>query len=67
MKDSIDKHLKKLEGKLRLPIHISYISKYLLKLPEDETREILNKGIEMGRIAESGYANDFFELKSSKK
>ena len=34
-----------LEGKLRLPIHISYISKYILEKPEWETKEVLNQSV----------------------
>ena len=35
-----------LEGKLRLQIHISYIAKYILKKSEEETKEVLNRGID---------------------
>jgi len=52
-----------LEGKLRLPIHINYISQYILKLPIEETREVLNKMIEEGKIVESKYASDYYVLK----
>jgi len=53
-----------LEGKLRLPIHINYISQYILKLPIEETREVLNKMIEEGKIVESRYASGYYVLKS---
>jgi ribosomal protein L19E len=53
-----------LEGKLRLPIHINYISQYILKLPIRETREVLNKMIEEGKIVESRYSSGYYVLKS---
>jgi len=53
-----------LEGKLRLPIHINYISQYILKLPIEQTREVLRKMIEEGKIVESKYASDYYVLKS---
>jgi len=53
-----------LEGKLRLPIHINYISQYILKLPIEETREVLNKMVEEGKIVESRYSSGYYVLKS---
>ncbi len=51
-----------LEGKLRLPIHISYISKYILNKPEWETKEILNQAIEEGIIEEVKHKG-YYQLK----
>ena len=45
-----DKTKKLLNSKLRQPVHISYISKYILKLTEKETKEILDKLIDEGVI-----------------
>jgi len=56
--------MKKIEGKLRRPVHINYIARYIVKLDVDETREILKKLIYMNIIEESGYARDYYVLKS---
>ena len=56
--------MKKIEGKLRRPVHINYIARYIIKLDVDETREILKKLIYMNIIEESGYARDYYVLKS---
>ena len=55
-----DKAKKLLNSKLRQPVHISYISKYILKMTEKETKEILNKLIEEGVIEESLLAPDYY-------
>lgn len=56
-----------LEGKLRMPIHISYISKYIVKKPQDETKEILQQAIQNGLIEESPLAEGYYVLKHGKK
>ena len=56
--------MKVIEGKLRRPVHISYISRYILKLDESETRNIMNKLIESNIIEESKYASDYYVLKN---
>ena len=55
-----DKTKKLLNTKLRQPVHISYISKYILKLNEKETKEILDKLIEEGVIEESPLAPNYY-------
>ena len=40
-------------AKLRQPIHIGYISQYILKLPVDKTREIINKLILSSNLTKS--------------
>jgi phosphoribosyl-ATP pyrophosphohydrolase len=55
-----DKTKKLLNTKLRQPVHISYISKYILKLTEKETKEILDKLIEEGVIEESPLAPNYY-------
>lgn len=55
-----DKTKKLLNTKLRQPVHISYISKYILKLTEKETKEILDKLIEKGVIEESPLAPGYY-------
>jgi hypothetical protein len=58
-----EKVVKSLLGKLRQPIHVEYISKYILKSSMDETRTILNKLMEDGVIEESVYAKDYYVIK----
>ena len=55
-----DKTKKLLNSKLIQPVHISYISKYILKMTEKETKEILNKLIEEGVIEESPLAPGYY-------
>jgi hypothetical protein len=55
-----DKTKKLLNSKLRQPVHISYISKYILKMTEKETKEILNKLIYEGVIEESPLAPGYY-------
>ena len=55
-----DKTKKLLNTKLRQPVHISYISKYILKLTEKETKKILHKLIDEGVIEESPLAPGYY-------
>lgn len=55
---------KTLLSKLRQPIHIDYISKYILRIPEDDTRVVLNKLINENVIEESTYAKDYYVIKT---
>jgi len=55
-----DKTKKLLNTKLRQPVHISYISKYILKMTEKETKKILDKLIEEGVIEESPLAPGYY-------
>lgn len=57
-----DKQRKALLGKLRQPVHISYIAKYILKTSEAESIEILSNFIEEGIVEESEYAKNYFVL-----
>jgi competence protein ComGC len=54
------RQLKSLMDKLRQPIHISYISKYILKLDEDETKKQLDSLISEGLIKESDISNGYY-------
>jgi hypothetical protein len=54
------KQIKSLMDKLRQPIHISYISKYILKLDEDETKKQLDSLISEGHIKESNLAEGYY-------
>ena len=51
-------------NKLRQPIHISYISKYILKKDLKETKEILENYINEGIIEESKMADGYYGVKS---
>jgi hypothetical protein len=54
------KQIKSLTDKLRQPIHISYISKYILKLDEENTKKELDILISEGFIKESNLANGYY-------
>jgi hypothetical protein len=54
---------KTLLSKLRQPIHINYISQYILRTSEEETRETIKQLIEEDVIEESMFAKDYFLIK----
>jgi len=54
------KQIKSLMDKLRQPIHISYISKYILKRSDEETKEQLDILISEGLIKESEIAEGYY-------
>lgn len=58
------KTTKILLSKLRQPVHIDYISKYILRIPEDETRIVLNKFLDENVIEESIYAKNYYVIKT---
>ena len=51
-------------SKLRQPIHISYISKYILKTDMKETKEVLEKYISEGIIEKSKIADGYYGVKN---
>ena len=55
-----NKTKKLLNTKLRQPIHISYISKYILKMTEKETMKILDEMIDEDLIEESPMASNYY-------
>jgi len=55
--------MKKIEGKLRRPVHLSYISRYIFKLDEQETKKLINVLVKQNIIEESKYASDYYVLK----
>jgi hypothetical protein len=59
-----DKTKKLLNSKLRQPVHIGYISKYILKLTEKETKKILDILIDEGTIEESPLSQNYYVNKS---
>jgi len=50
-------------AKLRRPIHVSYISKHLVKLPMDNTINLLKEMISEDLIEESVYGKDYYVIK----
>jgi len=59
-----DKTKKLLNSKLRQPVHITYISKYILKLTEKETKQILDDLIKEDVIEESRLAPGYYGNKN---
>ena len=55
---------KTLMGKLRQPIHIDYISKYILKESMENTMNLISKLVEGDVIEESKYAKDYYVVKN---
>jgi hypothetical protein len=55
---------KLLTSKLRLPVHISYISSYILRISEEETLKILNELIEKGEVKESEISKGYYVIQS---
>lgn len=54
------RQIKSLMDKLRQPIHINYISKYILKKDMDETKQQLDILISEGYIKESSLSEGFY-------
>ena len=54
------RQIKSLMDKLRQPIHISYISRYILKLDESETKKQLDILISEGYIKESNLDEGYY-------
>lgn len=54
------KPMKSLIDKLRQPIHISYISKYILKKDMNETKQKLDMLISEGYIKESDISEGYY-------
>jgi hypothetical protein len=52
-------------NKLRQPIHISYISKYILKTDMKETKVVLEKYISEGIIEQSKIADGYYGVKNT--
>ncbi len=59
-----EKVIKNLLGKLRQPIHIDYISKYILRESMEETMKVINKLVDDNIIEESKYAKDYYVVKN---
>ena len=52
--------IKALMDKLRRPIHISYISQYITKMNEEETKKVLDILISEGIVKESEIAEGYY-------
>lgn len=55
---------KLLTSKLRLPVHITYISRYILQVSEEDTKKILDLLIEREEVEESKYGRGYYVLKT---
>lgn len=53
-------------AKLRQPVHISYIAKYILKLEEKEALQIIDNYIETGEIIESPLSKGYYRISDKK-
>jgi hypothetical protein len=51
-------------AKLRRPVHISYISKHLLKSSMFETEKVINEMIDENLLEESKYGKGYYVVKS---
>jgi len=57
----------KLLQKLRQPVHVTYISQYIIKKDLTETKKIIEKLINENVIEESEYSKDYYVLKNQTK
>ena len=58
------KQLDLLLSKLRQPIHINYISQYILKENMEKTKEIINQLVEENLVEESKYSKEYYVIKN---
>lgn len=54
----------KLLTKVKRPTHINYISQYILNLPIQETRVLINKYVSDGILEESKYGKEYYVIKN---
>ena len=59
--------MNKIEGKLRIPIHIDYISNFIVKDSVEQTKKVLDKLVEDNIIVEMENNKGFYMLSSNKK
>jgi hypothetical protein len=52
-----------LAGKMRQPIHINYLAKYVLKKSLAETQEIIDRGVEEGVFEEVNFKG-YYRIKN---
>jgi hypothetical protein len=51
-------------SKLRLPIHVTYITNHILKTSMIETEKLIGEMIEEGLIEESKYGKGYYVIKN---
>jgi hypothetical protein len=54
----------KLLAKLRLPVHITFISNHILKTSMKETEKLIKDMVEEGLIEESKYGKGYYVVKN---
>jgi|TARA_R110001606_G_scaffold378960_1_gene538796 hypothetical protein len=59
--------MNKIEGKLRIPIHIDYISNFIVKDSVEQTKKVLDKLVEDNIIVEMENNKGYYMLTSNKK
>jgi hypothetical protein len=59
--------MNKIEGKLRIPIHIKYIADFIVKDSIERTKKILDKLVEDNIVVEMENNKGFYMLSSNKK
>ena len=59
--------MNKIEGKLRIPIHIDYISNFIVKDSVEQTKKVLDKLVEDNVIVEMENNKGYYMLTSNKK
>jgi hypothetical protein len=52
--------------KLRLPIHITYISRHILKISIEDTEKFINEMVDEGLVEESKYGKGYYVVKNQK-
>lgn len=51
-------------SKLKLPIHITFISNHILKTSMTETEKLINEMVDEGMIEESKYGKGYYVIKN---
>ena len=59
--------MNKIEGKLRIPIHIKYIADFIVKDSIEQTKKILDKLVDDNIVVEMKNNKGFYMLSSNKK
>jgi hypothetical protein len=62
----MEKELRLLQTKLRRPVHISFISEYILDKDIATTQKIINELKVLGYIIESEIAEDYYKINNEK-
>jgi len=62
----MEKELRLLQAKLRRPVHISFISEYILDKDMATTQKIINELKVLGYVVESEIAEDYYKINNEK-